>query len=567
MTVVERLLAIYATAGALILIVWRSSGGPVWRWVALIGGLLAVAVLAEGSHRIEVVPMLIVGIIVAAVALRRSRRQSPPPPHRRRILAVALRCIAALLVVFVVVLDAAFVEIFDPVSNAPLEEIFGGPETPDFSQLAWPEAFEKLNEHLSRAYGLGAWKRIDWKAFHDITAPKIADAARTGDRAAYYLALRQYLYSLNDTHVGLSGDDGGLRYTAISGGYGIQFIRLDDGRTINHVLIEGGPAASQGMQWGATILRWNDMPVDNAVEGTSVLWSGGPGATHEGKRLARLRFLTRAPIGTTATVVFQNPDETTTRTATLVAVDDKFESWRLADLPASLNPSQTNIEWRLLPEGIGYVRIREVMPTLQQILPDRVVQRAVDVFVRAGAKGVVIDVRDNSGGADKLVPRMMGFFVPTRQFYEHTTYYDEATSRFERQAFGTLWTEPRTPNFTGPIAVLVDEWCISSCEGFALIARQRAGGHVVGFHGTYGSFGMSGAQVLMPSGLTVEYPAGQSLDENGVVQLDGDWRLEGGVTPDIRVPLSADTVRAQFKDGHDVVLETAVQALTARSRE
>jgi len=78
---------------------------------------------------------------------------------------------------------------------------------------------------------------------------------------------------------------------------------------------------------------------------------------------------------------------------------------------------------------------------------------------------------------------------------------------------------------------------------------------------------MSGAQVLMPSGLTVEYPACQSLDENGVVQLDGDWRLEGGVTPTIRVPLTKDTVRAQFKDGRDVVLETAIRTLSAPARE
>ena len=71
----------------------------------------------------------------------------------------------------------------------------------------------------------------------------------------------------------------------------------------------------------------------------------------------------------------------------------------------------------------------------------------------------------------------------------------------------------------------------------------------------------------MPSGLTVEYPAGQSLDENGVVQLDGDWRLEGGVAPDIRVPLTMDTVRAQFKGGRDVVLETAVRILSETPRQ
>jgi len=74
---------------------------------------------------------------------------------------------------------------------------------------------------------------------------------------------------------------------------------------------------------------------------------------------------------------------------------------------------------------------------------------------------------------------------------------------------------------------------------------------------------MSGYEVKLPAGLTVNYPAGHSLDANGVVQLDSDWSLKGGVTPDIRVPVTTDTVRAQFQEGRDVVLETAVRTLKA----
>jgi hypothetical protein len=37
--------------------------------------------------------------------------------------------------------------------------------------------------------------------------------------------------------------------------------------------------------------------------------------------------------------------------------------------------------------------------------------------------------------------------------------------------------------------------------------------------------------------------------------------LAGGIAPDIRVPLTFDTVRAQFKDGRDVVLQAAIRAL------
>jgi carboxyl-terminal processing protease len=509
-------------------------------------------------------PVIIVAIIVAALAFRRSRWKTPPLPRRHRILAAGLRYVAALLVAIVVVLNAAFIEIFDPLSNAPIQEIFfGGLKTTDFSQDTWTGAFEKLNEHLSRDYALGEWKRINWTTLHDVAAPQIADAERMNDRAAYYRALREYLWSLRDGHVDLYGEDGGIRGAALNGGYGLFLIQLDDGRTVAHVLPEG-PAASQGMQWGATVLEWNGIPIDDAVARTSALWNWDPPATNESLRLAQLRLLTRATVGTSATVVFQNPDEAKTRTTTLVSVDDKLATWRLAGPMQSFQLTDTNIDWRMLPENIGYVKIRVEAPTLPQLLPDRVIKRAVAEFVRDGAKGIVIDVRGNPGGADKLVPRMMGFFVNAREFYGHTTYYDEATSRFERQDALTLWIEPREPHFAGPIAVLVDEWCMSACEGIAMVAKRRPGGHVVGFHGTNGSFGMSGAEVLMPGGLTVEYPHGQSLGEDGLVQLDSDWSFEGGVTPDVRVPRTMETVRAQFKDGRDVVLETAVRVLEAR---
>ena len=108
-----------------------------------------------------------------------------------------------------------------------------------------------MHARLARAYAIGEWKRIDWATLHDRTAPKIADAARAKDRAAFYLALREYLWSLHDGHVGLAGDDAGLRNAAIKGGFGLALLRLDDGRTIAHVVTAGGPAARAGLTWGA----------------------------------------------------------------------------------------------------------------------------------------------------------------------------------------------------------------------------------------------------------------------------------------------------------------------------
>jgi carboxyl-terminal processing protease len=563
MALAEFVLAVYTVLAVLLLAARPRLGPRAWRGTAVVGVALVAIALAVGHHRTEAAPMSLAALGAVLIAFRRSRRPPPPSPARPGIVRATLRYGAALLVALAVVADAAFVEIVDPLSNTPLRELFGGPAAQDFSRLAWPDAFEKLHDHLSRAYAMGAWKRIDWKALHDATAPKIAAAALAHDRGAYYLALRVYLWSLHDGHVDLNGDDGGLRAAAIKGGYGLLLIRLDDGRTIVNVLLESGSAARQGMRWGATILKWNGIPVDEAAARTPIVWSLSPPATSEGVQLAQLKWLTRAPVGTMVTVVFRNPDESGTRAATLEAADDLLEPLRRAGENHVFTLTDPSIAWRILPEGPGYVSILAEVPTLPQLLPDRIFRRAIEAFVRAGVPGVLIDVRRNFGGADKLVPRMMGFFVDRRQLYEHATLYDDRTSRFERDAAGTMWTEPRAPHFGGPIAVLVDEWCVSSGEGFALIARQRPGARIVGFHGTYGSFGMSGAEVRMPGGLTVEFPDGQSLDANGVVQIDSDWRLEGGVAPDVRVPLTLETVRAQFQEGRDVVLEAAIKSLRA----
>ena len=560
MTLIEFVLAGYAAIGPLWLASWRRARPQVWRVFGIASVVVVLAAVVLARHRTEIVPMALAALVVAVLAFRRARFAAVAPPPRSFAKALLVRVTAG-LVTLIVLLNAAFIEIVDPLANAPLHDLFSGPETPDFSKLEWPAAFEKLHAHLTRAYAMGELKRVDWKMLHDAAASRIETAARTNDRAAYYLALREYLWALHDGHVDLSGDDGGAREAAIEGGFGFALIRLDDGQTIAHVLLPGGPAAAQGMQWGATILQWNGAGIDDALAQTPTIWASSPPATVEGVRLAQLKLLARASVGTRATIVFRNPGDAATRTIELVAAEDNYEPLQLAGQSLDFSLRRTNIDWRILDGNFGYIKIRGELPTLPQLLPDSTVRRAMNAFAAAGVKGIVVDVRGNIGGADKLVPLMMGYFVDRPVFYEQATLYDDVTGRFEREPTGTLWTTPRDPRFRGPLAVLVDDRCVSSGEGFPLVARQRAGSHVVGFYGTYGSFGMSGAEVLMPGGLTVDYPNGQSLDANGHVQIDSNWELAGGIAPDVRVPLTLETVRAQFKDGRDVVLETAVKLL------
>ena len=103
-----------------------------------------------------------------------------------------------------------------------------------------------------------------------------------------------------------------------------------------------------------------------------------------------------------------------------------------------------DVAWKMLSENIGYVYVRRIRDGLITDL-----DRAVGEL--KGARGLIIDVRGNSGGG----------FDDSRAFRNFTPDDPE---------------EPDRPRFVGPIALLIDSRCISAGEGWAswFVAKKRA---------------------------------------------------------------------------------------------
>jgi carboxyl-terminal processing protease len=444
----------------------------------------------------------------------------------------------------------------------------------DLSRGSWTTAFDRMNGILAQRYGFGEWKQMDWDALHAEFAPRIAAAEEANDKDAYHLALRDYLYSIPDGHIKFSSDDASLWRESIGGGYGLAVIELDDGSVIAHVLSERGPAEEAGMTWGAEILEWGGVSAREAIGQVAPIWLGLPPATEEGRRVAQQQLLTRAPAGTEVTLTFQNDGEAEAQTITLRAIDDELEplyeslGWggseklrqgmgeEVGDSTIMRPP-----EYRILPEGFGYLRVYHVIPEKDD--PDfvEIVEQAVTEFIAQDVQGVIIDVRSNPGGDDMLVPKMMGYFASEPDFYEYMYFDNWLTGLSLLDSALPLQVEPMEPHYGGPVAVLIDQNTLSSGEGFPMVAQRLPQGHVVGVYGTYGSFGMCCSSIRLPAGFEVLYPPGQSRGADHRVQLDSDYTLQGGVVPDVRVPLTRDTVRAMFVDGEDVVLQYAMEAL------
>jgi carboxyl-terminal processing protease len=461
------------------------------------------------------------------------------------------------------------------VAPTPLGD-YREPSAEDFSALSWSQAFDKLHEKFSCEYAFTEWKGIDWKELYTRFRPRIASAEAANDPKAYYLALREYVYSIPDGHVGIEGDDLGLQKEMAGGGFGMTIAKLDDGRVVVSWVKDGGPAAAAGIKPGAEILEWDGKPVMKAIEETSILF-GSIAPTNERRLYEQLRFLVRSPVGAERMVTFKNTGTGASASALLKAIDDNLETLNRTDQRPRIALTgwpESIIEQKLLPGNVGYISIFGEI-NLDASLPGNhtptleLFRKAIDNFIDQKVTGIVIDVRGNAGGSDQMVADFMGSFYDTRTLYEYQTWYNALTGKLEQRFLDEtagllpgkgLYIEPLSKRFTGPVVVLVDNGCVSSGEGVALCIKNLPSGRVVGFYGTNGSFGMSGDKVLMPLGYLVDWPFGQSLDKNKVVQLDSRDG-EGGVLPDTRVPLTLDNV-LRAASGQDVVLEYGLQVLS-----
>lgn len=451
-----------------------------------------------------------------------------------------------------------------PLPNIPLPKIpLLSRGQDDFRFNSWTKAFDKMHERVSREYPFTEWKNVNWDALHEQFAPRIAAARKAKDRKAYYLALREYMYSIPDGHMRIEMNEI-LRKEAIGGGYGLAVIRLDDGRVIAHVLPGSGPAARAGMTWGAEIVDWNGQPILDAMAKTPVSWADTPPATSEGRLLEQARLMTRGPVGGTVSITYRNPGAANLQTVALQAVDDKYETLDRAKLYSmDLSRFESPVQSQVLPGGYGYIRVYFLSPTMTTPFPAQAFQNALDRLVKSNAPGMIIDVRGNTGGDSSLVPKLAGHFFTKPAFYQDIALLNDQTGAFQISPDDRLMIAPGNPRYSGPVVVLVDCTTTGAGEGLPLALAQLPQVQIVGLYATNGSFGVTGGDITMPLDYILSYPVGRSLNEQGQTQVDGDARGVGGAQPDVRVPLTEETVRALFVERRDVLLDKAVELLDA----
>lgn len=420
----------------------------------------------------------------------------------------------------------------------------------DYSNLSYTEAFDAMFSKIRAEYAFNGFadKEPDWDALYAELAPRVAEAERARDGAAFYLALVDFTNAFRDGHVGIGSPlDSTLFRDRTVGGYGFAIRELDDGRALVTFVTQDGPADRAGMQVGAELLAFNGTPVKDAISAVEPL--GGPFSTDFALRYQQERYLLRAVAGTDAEITFANQGAAP-QTVTLTSIEE-LDSFRATSIFQARNPAALPVEFELLPSGAGYIRINDNYDDLNLLIT--LFERSLRTFESLEAPGIIIDMRQNGGGAPL---GLAGFLTDQEIIIGQDEYYSEATGQFEAEGPIDKIIPNENQYRFDKIVLLVGQACFSACEFESYGFSQVPGVVIIGETPTAGVYAeVSRGQYSLPDGIGLQVPTGRTILPDGTPLLEGV-----GVVPTIRIPRTVETMLAD----DDVALALAEQEIVGR---
>jgi C-terminal processing protease CtpA/Prc len=438
----------------------------------------------------------------------------------------------------------------------------------DFSGQGILESFNSLIDELSVRYSFTDYRNLDWEAIRANYLPVVEELDQMSQQdpataLGYYVGvLHEIAQSVRDAHVAASFEDASSpaipAYSqAIVGGtsanLGANTTELDDGRIIVTDVLPGSPAEEAGWTFGTEILSVDGVVVEERLP--DILYSETVG-TDEGQRLQQVANLLKFPTGTeevTVEAILSGSTEPQSFTMTPAQLT-------LPDRLAPINRrGSMHIQYEMAP-NYGYINWDNFHE------PDVRIAVWVDFLERVKADpaldGIIIDMRGNGGGWDNLYFTMASYFFneeePVSMHWIDQDVYDAESGELVRQAPVEYLLSAPDPElyYDGPILLLVDNKCASSCEFFSQFLQSNGRATVLGQYGTKGA-GAPINRVKLPGSAFFQYTKGRAYFAG-----TDEFNLEAkGVIPDVLVPTTEETEMAKLEGG-DPVLDAAVQMLS-----
>ncbi|RPI98693.1 MAG: hypothetical protein EHM39_07715, partial [Chloroflexi bacterium] len=408
-----------------------------------------------------------------------------------------------------------FTVVQDETVNIPIVESMGALN--DYTEMSYEEAWDTLFLRTEETYPFAAEKNLDWEQIYADMTPLVQSA---GSDMAFHLAIAQLGEYIPDTHIGFVSMPVLQQY--LMGGVGINQISITDDDEVVLVEVAANLAAdAAGIRSGDILVAVDGTPALDVLDQTPLLINSA--STLHGRRFLQAAMMLQGPIGSSVNLTWRSPD----------GPEQEVMLMRKLDVAALLKAlggdmlTSDVVSSRMLDSGVGYIQITGFASEVSQAAD--LFAGALESLMDSGAKGIVIDVRGNTGGLVQLAMAMSGHFFPDYQRL-FDFYYADGAGGFAYRGFIEILASQ--PYYDGPVAVLVNEMTGSAGDLFAYAMRTDGRAMIVGHTPTGGFTGEVGdGQYELPGDLTLQIPTGRPVDpDTGEVLIEGT-----GVLPTIRV--------------------------------
>ncbi len=320
------------------------------------------------------------------------------------------------------------------------------PET----RKAYVRACHDLHAHLGQVYPNFALKAIDWEKVGRELLPRV-EAVETEKQ--FGLLVEELVARLEDSHALVLEGTATPPNPGMPEWDGLGACLIDDrGRPVVYCVSERIPAWKAGVRVGMTVVSVNGVSAEEEMKRWMNRQRTYVGYSSERYlRYDAARFFHRQQ-NRGDTVRLELEDLTGRRL--VVTLSSDYRGWYIPRLPVprmGIEDGGADVQWVKLERGIGYIHVRRIRQRLEVSL-DQALNSLGDI------RGLIIDVRGNSGGG----------FDPSTAFQN----FDQAKGAEAKGAEA----KRQSPHYDGPIALLIDERCISAGEGWTswFVAKKRA---------------------------------------------------------------------------------------------
>jgi len=393
---------------------------------------------------------------------------------------------------------------------------------------------EALWRAIDVTYAQFELKPVDW---NDVGRRYRARLDEVGSDDGFYRLLLQMVGELKDTHSWLQN----YREPPLPQVTSISLDLFQDKAYV--VAVRAGSEADRaGVKPGSQVLAVDGMTPVDKMEALRPLLHGF--SSERAFRREAVRRLLAAEKPTPATVLLRTPNG---ETQTVQLAREPGPTARRPNLKLGFEPTRlADLEFGMHPSGVGYLHIPSFAPRADL---DREVDSALDAM--RNAPGLVVDIRDNSGGFSH--PWIVGRFLERRTQTTVSFIKNGAGHGALRSQLG--FDGPTGPwQYGGRVVLLVNDLTGSAADLFTTELRSSKQVTVLGST-THGNLSGTAAYAVLTCNLIVRISNGYVADAGGrPVEVNGN-------VPDVVVEPTIEDLLA----GRDRVLDAAIALLTGTS--